>query len=446
MSVVTRFVVLAVAGGLTLSMGAHAALAADPATGARPTTGGEYAYSGPEAAPYVGARAVVHYVSTGPAAPPLNDDDHTGYPDYVEQVGSAADTALLYYERHGFKLPLADAAGPDSKPDIYVDNLPPGVFGLTFPETAEGGTFVIVSPRLDSRQKTFGSLQITVAHELFHVIQFSYVKSGRLPVWAAEGSASAFSMLVFPHVDDLAMQNYLDSWLTQPWLPLYDERSGCVHCYGGAWWWQYLARLNPGILPRYFALLGAADQQGKPARVGVAQLDRALRNSRAGALNEVFAAFSLNLYRRGLPVGGAYSLRSTTKPRATSVRPLYGLSTQYVPVRVPPSSRGVVVAPRGRSASAGRARRRRAERSARRRQAIPPGPRSHPLDVVPQCARAEADPSDRDERSSERRSLPGRLRRRGPARKAPSLDRVLGAQYALSYVRRVGGLVAAPRR
>jgi hypothetical protein len=344
MSVVARFLVFAVAGGLTLAVGAHSALAADPAKSARPTTGGAYAYSAAEAQPYVGVRAVVHYVTTGPAAPPLNDDDHTGYPDYVEQVSSAADTALLYYERHGFKLPLADAAGPDAKPDIYIDTLLAGRFGLTFPETAEGGTFVLVSPRLDPRQRTLGSLQLTVAHELFHVIQFSYVTSGRVPLWAAEGSATALSMLVFPQVEDLAMDDYLNAWLSQPWLPLYDERFGCAHCYGGAWWWQYMARLNRGVLPRYFALLEAADQRGKPDRVGVTELDRALRNSRAGALNDVFAAFSLNLYRRGLPLRGAYSLRSSTTPRATSIRTSYGLSAQYVPVRVPPGSRGVVIA------------------------------------------------------------------------------------------------------
>jgi hypothetical protein len=344
MSMVARFVVVMLAGGVTLAMGAHSALAADPAKVARPTTGGEYAYSTAEAPPYVGVRAVVHYVSTGPAAPPLNDDNGNGYPDYVEQVSSAADTALLYYARHGFKLPLPDVAGPDSRPDIYIDNMAAGVFGLTFPETAEGGTFVLVSPRLDPRQRTLGSLRITVAHELFHVIQFSYVTSGRLPVWAAEGSATALSMLVFPQVQDVAMENYLAAWLNQSWLSLYDERSGCAHCYGGAWWWQYLARLHPGVLPRYFASLEAADRQGKPTRVGVTQLDLALKNSRAGTLDDVFAAFSLNLYRRGLPLGGAYSLRSSTKPRATPILSIFGLSSQYVPVAVPASSRGVVIA------------------------------------------------------------------------------------------------------
>jgi hypothetical protein len=343
MPVVARLLAFAVAGGFALALGAHSASAASTKF-PRPTSGGDYAYTAPEATPYVGARAVVHYVTTGPDAPPLNDDNDNGYPDYVEQVSLAADTALLYYERHGFKLFLADTAGPDTKPDIYIDDLPAGVFGLTLPQTAEGGTFVIVSPRLDSRQKTLGSLPITVAHELFHVIQFSYVVSGKLPVWAAEGSASAFSMLVFPKVEDLSMTNFLSGWLFQPWLPLYDERFDCAHCYGGAWWWLYLAHLNSGILPRYFALLEAADRKGETPTLGVTQLDAALRGSHVGSLNDVFTAFSLNLYRQGLPLGGPYSLSPSTTPRASSIHSVYGLSTQYVPVHVPSTSRGVVIA------------------------------------------------------------------------------------------------------
>jgi hypothetical protein len=344
MSVVGRLLTFAIAGAFALVLGAHSAWAAGSTTVARPTTGGQYGYTTPETAPYVGARAVIHYVTSGPDAPPLNDDNADGYPDYVEQVSQAADTALLYYERHGFKLPLADSGGPDAKPDIYIDALPAGVFGLTFPETAEGGTFVLVSPRLDSRNKTLGSLPITVAHELFHVIQFSYVVSGKLPLWAAEGSASAMSMLVFPKVEDVSMTSYLSSWLSETWLPLYDERLGCAHCYGGAWWWMYLARRSPGALPRYFALLEAADRQGKSTSIGVSQLDAALKSSHAGPLSDVFTNFSLDLYRRGLPLRATYSLSSSTTPRATSIRAVNGLSAQYVSVHVPSTARGVVVA------------------------------------------------------------------------------------------------------
>ncbi len=312
----------------------------------RPTTpGSQIAYTVPEATPYVTARAVVHYVTTGPQAPDLTDANANGVPDYVEQVGAAADTALLYYETHGFRLPTPDTGGPDAKPDIYVDTLPKGVFGFTLaPTSAEGGTFVVVAPTLDEAPtKPRGSIKITVAHELFHVIQYSYVRSGNLPVWAAEGSASAMSMLVYPDVQDQVMKDYLDAWLLTPWAPLYTEKASCVHCYGGAWWWLYLAAESRKVLPAYFAKLGADDQRGVSTRAGITQLDTALRGSKLGSLFQVFSRFSLNLYRRGLPLGKPYSLTSSTSVRTSRVRTVFGLSTQYVPVRVPAGSRGLIV-------------------------------------------------------------------------------------------------------
>jgi hypothetical protein len=334
------------AGGLALAAGPHAALAASTVV-ERPTSGGTYAYGVPEAAPYVGLRAVVHYVSSGPEAPPLNDDNGDGYPDYVEQVSQAADTALAYYQQYGLKPPLPDTAGPDAKPDIYIDSLPPATFGLTFGSaSAEGGTFVLVSPRLDpNKPRAYGSLSTTVAHELAHVIQYSYVVSGRLPVWAAEGSAVALSMLVYPAIQDVVATNYLDAWLRTPWLPLYDERFGCEHCYGGAWWWLYLSGFHRRVLPRYFAQLEADDRAGKKTTsIGVSQLDRALRASGAGTLAQVFSRFSLRLYRRGLQLGLAETLNATTTPHATQALGIYGLSTHYVSVHVPARARGVVVA------------------------------------------------------------------------------------------------------
>jgi hypothetical protein len=326
------------------------AVASSPASAAaileRPTTpASSLAYTAPEAAPYATARVVVHYVTSGPQAPVQTDADANGIPDYVEQVGVAADTALLYYQQHGFRLPALDTGGPDAKPDIYIDTLPKGVFGFTVaPVSAEGGTFVVVSPSLDmSSTNPTGSVSVTVAHELFHVIQYSYVRSGKLPLWAAEGSASAMSMLVYPDVQDQVMKDYLDAWLQTPWLPLYDEKSGCAHCYGGAWWWLYLADESGKVLPNYFAKLGADDRRGISTRVGVTQLDTALRTSKLGSLFRVFNRFSLNLYRRGLPLGKPYSLKSSTSARTTRVRAVFGLSTQYVPIRVPAGSGGLVV-------------------------------------------------------------------------------------------------------
>src|SRR5436309_1146944 len=88
---------------------------------------------------YASQRAVVHYVTLGVSAPPLNDDDADGVPDYVERVGAAADTAIAYYERRGFAAIIADAGGPDGRPDIYVSRFAAGYFGVAFPAADADG-------------------------------------------------------------------------------------------------------------------------------------------------------------------------------------------------------------------------------------------------------------------------------------------------------------------
>ena len=99
------------------------------------------------------------------------------------------------------------------------------------------------------------------------------------------------------------------------------------------------------MLPRYFAKLEADDRSGvKTTVIGVSQLDAALQASGAGKLSDVFARFSLGLYRQALPVGRAVTLRASTTTRATRVFGVYGLSTHYISIAVPARSRGVVVA------------------------------------------------------------------------------------------------------
>src|SRR6478609_7014699 len=45
---------------------------------------------------YSSARSALHYVTDGPDAPSLNDDDGDVVPDYGERVAAAADTAIGY--------------------------------------------------------------------------------------------------------------------------------------------------------------------------------------------------------------------------------------------------------------------------------------------------------------------------------------------------------------
>lgn len=302
---------------------------------ARPTSGGEFAYQVPEQT-YASADAVVHYVTTGLDAPPLNDDNHDGLPDYVQEIGTAADAALGYYAAHRFLGVPADSAGPDAKTDIYVKHFrSPDLYGITInPQFAQGGSFVVVSSHLDMSPKLArGSVSVTVAHELFHVLQFGYVPKGGMPDWVAEGSATAASLLADPKINDLTYVDYFDEWLAQPWRPLYDERSYCDHCYGGGLWWAFLMESDPGLLPDYFHRLAAIRASGKSFGLGIQALDATMRAHEDGSLASVFAAFSVGVYRARLSPQSTYYL--TAKRRVSShTAYLNGFAAHYVPITV----------------------------------------------------------------------------------------------------------------
>lgn len=311
---------------------------------ARPTSGGEFAYQAPEQI-YESADAVVHYVTTGLDAPPLNDDNHDGLPDYVQEIGTAADAALDYYAAHRFLGVPADSAGPDTKPDIYIKHFQsPDLYGISVnPQFAQGGTFVVVSSHLDMSPKLArGSVSVTVAHELFHVVQFGYVPRGGIPEWVAEGSATAASMLANPKIDDLTYADYFDEWLAQPWRPLFDERSYCDHCYGGGLWWEFLMESDPGLLPDYFHRLAAIHASGKSFGLGIVALDETMRAHEDGSLASVFAAFSVAVYRAKLDPRPTYDIFATRRafPR---VEYLNGLAAHYVPIYVSAKAKHISV-------------------------------------------------------------------------------------------------------
>jgi hypothetical protein len=308
-------------------------------------------YKAPEVtitSPYV----VVHYTRTGPDHPRfMKDDDHDNVPNYVEKLAAAANKAWLWYGHNGFKAPLPDSAGPDTKLDIYVKALPQGIYGETIPTPhAQGGAFVVVDNQLDvAHLAVHGSLQQTVAHELFHAWQLSYVPDGRIPAWAAEGSAAAMQTYVYPQILDAATVIYVDAWLNQPWRSLYDQAQGCVHCYGGALWWRFVFGLGQHVMTEYFGRLYGYEQVHKPIALGLQPLDEVLQKRAHGNLYSAFTRFSYDIYRSGYRPAPAYKLRASTTIKTTKARVVLGLSTHYIPISVPAGAKalGVGVAAAG---------------------------------------------------------------------------------------------------
>jgi hypothetical protein len=236
------------------------------------------------------ARAVVHYVLLGADAPPLNDDDADGVPDYVERVGAAADRAVTYFERRRFARIAPDTGGPDARPDLYVSRFAPGYLGAALPAArARGGAFVAISNRLDpSPGPSFCSLDGTVAHELFHLVQFSYFRATEdppLPGWVLEGAAAALERRVNPELDDAVTGLQLRRWFDD------SGRSLAEQTYGAQLLWRSLDERVPGLLPAYLARLAGP----RPPRSAVAALETTYLRVTSAPFARAFGDFAASV-------------------------------------------------------------------------------------------------------------------------------------------------------
>ena len=294
---------------------------------------------------YTSERVVVHYVVLGIDAPPLNDDDADEVPDYVERVGEAADRALAYYERRGFHAPLGDEGGPDARPDLYVSRFAPGVLGAAFPSAAAaGGAFAVVSDNLDpSAERSFASLYATVAHELFHLVQFSYFARDAepsIPSWILEGTASGLETRANPELDDLVTGIQLRRWFSAT------QRTITAQSYGAQLLWRRLDAEQPRLLPALFRRLAARPVEGEGERAVVATYARIARKPFAPA----FHRFALSVAAdHGDAIEPVFSLAPGAARRAR-VAPL---AVHYVrPVLPRAGSYSLTVTfPRGRSSA-----------------------------------------------------------------------------------------------
>jgi hypothetical protein len=295
-------------------------------------------YASPERK-YSSRRAVVHYVSLGIDAPPLNDDDADGVPDYAERVGEAADRALAYFERRGFRLPLPDEGGPDTRPDLYISRFSPGTLGVAFPASrAQGGAFAVVSNNLDpSAERSFASVYATVAHELFHLVQFSYFGPDVepvLPTWILEGTAAAIETRVNPQLDDLVSTIQLRSWFSAT------ERSMTERSYGAQLLWRWLDTKQPRFLSTLFTRLAAHPVAGNG--------ERAVASTYAGVSGRPFAT-AFHRFAVSVVTNGDDEIEPARGPEHGALAPL---SVRYLRVAIPRTGRSQVRVTFARPASA----------------------------------------------------------------------------------------------
>ncbi len=211
------------------------------------------AYSVPEAprSPACDAHFCVHWVAVGLDAPNLTDSNGDGVPDYVERVLRVAEHVHeVENVKLGWREPKSDGrkGGGNGKTDIYLSQIGGELFGYAAPDSGQAtkthrlprrlyGYLVLdndYSPFEFPHTSQLHDLEVTLAHEYNHILQFNY-DSFQDP-WFAESTATWMEDQVYNGIDDYL--RYVGRWVHRYDTPL---TTSSIKEYGTAVWNQWLA-------------------------------------------------------------------------------------------------------------------------------------------------------------------------------------------------------------
>ena len=235
------------------------------------------------------ASACIHWTNTETTA------------DWAAFVRDTVTNVAQAYVAAGYRAPKPDKGrGGDSKIDIYIENLDPGLYGYcTTDQKVEPPRFdVWAYCVVDNDYVGFPSntpqqnLQVSAAHEFFHAVQFAY--DIREDAWFLEATATWAEDELYDDVND--NRQYLRvSPITRPKNSL-DKFSGSFP-YGTWSFIRYLTERYPaekGGLPKLvLKMFKYADSSKGPRRDRYATqaIDKALRKQKT-TIEEAFALFS----------------------------------------------------------------------------------------------------------------------------------------------------------
>lgn len=168
-------------------------------------------------------RFIIHYTTSGSDAVPPEDQNSNTIPDFVEWAAIAADSS---YQVQITELGYPDPIPSGARYDIYLKDLSGfGAYGLTntsrfgiFPCGANTtksciyseNDFVGYPPNTHPTNQSRGALEVTIAHEFKHAIQYLQNEwSGETDDWA-EMDATLMEEVVYDEVNDY--YNYIENF------------------------------------------------------------------------------------------------------------------------------------------------------------------------------------------------------------------------------------------
>lgn len=241
----------------------------------------------------------VHWVGVGLDAPSLADLDADGLPDYVQRVLQVAEHVYeVENERLGWRQPKGDGrkGGGVDKTDIYLAQIGGQLFGYAAPDRGQAtkerriprrlhGYLVLdndYSPFEFPGTKQLEDLQVTLAHEYNHILQFGY--DAYQDPWFAEASAVWMEDQVYDGIDDYL--RYVHRWVRRYHTPL---TTNSIKQYGSAVWIDWLTRRFGKRIVRG---AWARAIHTRPGGFSVNALGSAIRAAGRSSLSREFARFA----------------------------------------------------------------------------------------------------------------------------------------------------------
>jgi hypothetical protein len=262
------------------------------------------AYTVPEAArsPACTRHFCVHWVAEGIDAPDLTDSDGDRVPDYVAQVQAVAEHVhSVENDELGWREPKSDGrrGGGRGKTDVYLDQIGGALFGYAAPDRGQGTKahrlprrlhgYLVLDNDYDPREFPGTSpqddLEVTVAHEYSHILQFGY--DAYQDAWFAESSAVWMEDEVYGEIDDYL--RYVRRWVKRFDTPL---TANSIKEYGSAVWNKWLARRYGGAIVRR---AWARAVHTKPGGFSVSAYDAAIEEAGGSDFSRDFARFARDL-------------------------------------------------------------------------------------------------------------------------------------------------------
>ena len=263
------------------------ALLARPTDGDTGDPGGPYTVA--EAPPVCNTRLCIHYVPTGPDAPPSID--------WVNQTLAVMDAVWTQeVDQLGYRAPVTDGTkGGGPQLDVYLKNIgTDGLYGYCVPEQRASkrtaSSYCALDNDFSAAEFPDASPEdnrvVTGAHEFFHAVQYGYDYAE--DVWMLESTATWMEERIATQVND--SRQYLSaSPILAPYVPLdaYSQRYGFQY---GSWvWWEYLStKYGIGIVRTALQEAGTLKKDGGENSIGA--LQKILRKK--GGLPKTYAKFA----------------------------------------------------------------------------------------------------------------------------------------------------------